>query len=132
MVVVIDTSALVAVLVSEPERDAVVRATLEAELIAPASVHWEIGNAMSAMLKRKRATSAQVQRALASYATIPIRFVDVDLSLALEIAAEHRVNAYVAYLMTCALTQRAPLLTLDGGLVTAARTAGIQLVEVTP
>src|SRR5438067_947957 len=105
MVVVIDTSALVAVLASEPERPAIVSATADAELVAPGSVHWEVGNAMSAMLKRGRATSSQVQRALAAYAAIPIRFVEVDLALALEIAAEHGLYAYDAYVLTCALTQ---------------------------
>ena len=40
---VIDTSAIIAVLLSEPERAALIRATKGAELVAPASVHWEIG-----------------------------------------------------------------------------------------
>lgn len=35
-----------------------------------------------------------------------------NLTLALEIAAEHGLYAYDAYLITCALGQRAPLLTL--------------------
>jgi predicted nucleic acid-binding protein len=130
MVIVIDTSALVAVLASEAERPAVVRATVDAELVAPGSVHWEVGNAMSAMLKRRRATSSQVQQALAAYAAIPIRFVDVDLALALEIAAEHGLYAYDAYVLTCALTQRAPVLSLDRGLLHAAASAGVQVMEI--
>lgn len=130
MVVVIDTSALVAVLVSEPERDAIVRATIGVDLVAPGSVHWEVGNAMSALFKRRRATLPQVQRALTVYAAIPIRLIDADLALALEIAAEHGLYAYDAYLITCALAQRAPLLTLDQGLVRAASAAGVQLLEI--
>ena len=96
--------------------------------MAPASVHWEIGNALSAGLKRRRLTLAQGQRALTAYAAIPIRFVDVDLALSLELAAEHGIYAYHAYLLTCALQQRAPLLTLDAGLVRTANTLGIDLV----
>ena len=130
MLVVTDTSALVAVLTSEPEREAIVRATDGADLVAPASVHWEIGNALSAMLKRRRATAAQVQKVLVAYGAIPLRLVDVDLALALEIAAEHGLYAYDAYLITCALGQRAPLLSLDGGLNHAAKIAGVQLVEM--
>lgn len=128
MAYVIDTSAIIAVLLSEPERDLLVRATRGAELLAPASVHWEIGNALSAGLKRRRLTLAQGQRALTAYAAIPIRFVDVDLALSLELAAEHALYAYDAYLLTCALQQRAPLLTLDAGLVRTANTLGIDLV----
>ncbi|MCC6525678.1 MAG: type II toxin-antitoxin system VapC family toxin [Polyangiaceae bacterium] len=130
MVVVIDTSALVAVLVSEPERTALVRATQGADLVAPGSVHWEVGNAMSALLKRRRATLAQAQHALVAYAAIPIRLIDIDLALALEISAKHALYAYDAYLVACALTQRAPLLTLDHGLARAARAAGVALLGV--
>lgn len=130
MATVIDTSALLAVLVGEAERDALIAATISVELLAPASVHWEIGNALSALFRRKRVTLAQAKRALDAYAAIPIRFLDVDLALALEIAAEHQLYAYDAYLLTCALTQRAPLLTLDHGLQRAATSAGVQLVEL--
>ena len=132
MVVVIDPSALVAVLVSEPQRIALVRATQGADLVAPGSVHWEVGNAMSALLKRRSATLTQVQRALAAYAAIPIRLLDVAPALALEVAAEHGLYAYDAYLITCALGQRAPLLTLDRRLERAATAAGVRPFEVHP
>ena len=128
MAFVIDTSAIVAVLLSEPERGMLVRVTHGTELVAPASVHWEVGNALSAGLKRRRFSLAQGQRALTAYAAIPIRFVDVDLALSLELAGEHALYEYDAYLLTCALQQRAPLLTLDAGLVRTANTLGIELV----
>ena len=128
MACVIDTSAIIAVLLSEPERALLVLATRGAELVAPASVHWEIGNALSAGLKRWRLTLAQGQRALTAYAAIPIRFVDVDLALSLELAAEHALLACDAYPLNCALQQRAPLLTLDAGLIRTATTLGIDLV----
>ena len=85
---------------------------------------------MRALLKRRRASLADVQRCLVAYATVPLRLVEVDLALALEIAAEHNLYAYDAYLVTCALAQRAPILTLDQGLARAATNAGVQLVEV--
>jgi predicted nucleic acid-binding protein len=130
MLVVIDTSAIVAVVVSEPQRGVLIRATQGADLVAPGSVHWEVGNAMSALLKRRRATLQQVRRALAAHAEIPLRLVEVDLAVALEVAAKHGLYAYDAYLITCALSQKAPLLTLDDGLARAATTAGVQRVEV--
>ena len=130
MVIVIDTSALVAVLTSEPARDSIVSATMGTDLVAPGSVHWEVGNALSAMIKRKRATASQVQRALTAYAAVPIRLVDVDLALALEIAAEHGLYAYDAYVITCALGQRAPLLSLDRGLTHACKSAGVHVLEI--
>src|ERR1700747_47959 len=51
--IVIDTSALLAVSGEQPERAALIRLTRGATLVAPASVHWEVGNALSAMFKRK-------------------------------------------------------------------------------
>lgn len=53
MEIVIDTSALLAVVAMEPERAELIRLTRGATLVAPSSVHWEIGNALSAMFKRK-------------------------------------------------------------------------------
>lgn len=128
MAVIIDTSAIIAVLLSEPERSMLVEVTRGAELAAPASVHWEVGNALSAGLKRRRITPAEGQRALTAYEAIPIRFIEVDLALSLELAADHGLYAYDAYLLTCALQQRAPLLTLDAGLTRTATTLGINLV----
>ena len=130
MKIVIDTSALVAVLLSEPERPALVRATQRADLLAPGSVHWEIGNALTALLRRRRLTLPQAHKALESYAQIPIRFVDIDLGVALQIASEHGLYAYDAYLIECSLAHRSPLLTLDKGLERAALAAGVEAVQV--
>lgn len=130
MQVIVDTSVLIAVLTSEAERGALVRTTAGVNLVAPTSVHWEIGNACSALLKRRRADLSQVQLMLKAYAAIPIRFVDVDLGTALEIAARQRLYAYDAYLIACALAQRAPLLTLDRDLARAAEASGVRLQEV--
>ena len=130
MPVVVDTSVLIAVIAAETERVALIRATQGAELLAPASVHWEIGNACSAMLKRRRASLTQVRAMLAAYAKIPVRFLEVDLGVALELADEFGLYAYDAYLIACARRHRAPLLTLDPRLVRVAREAGVEILEV--
>ena len=43
MDIVIDTSAIIAVIANEPEKPSLIRLTSGADLIAPASVHLEIG-----------------------------------------------------------------------------------------
>jgi hypothetical protein len=58
MDIVVDTSALIAVIANEPEKPTLVELTSGADLIAPGSVHFEIGNAFSAMLRRRRITPA--------------------------------------------------------------------------
>jgi len=54
MDVVVDASAIIAVIVNEPSKSDIIQATQGASLIAPASIHWEIANAFSAMFKRSR------------------------------------------------------------------------------
>lgn len=98
--------------------------------MAPASVHWEIGNALSAMLKRERISLEQVTSALKAYEQIPIRFVDVELDESLSIAAEYALYAYDAFLIRCSLKYRAPLLTLDRGLIHVAKQLHVEIVEV--
>lgn len=127
---VIDTSAIIAVLTGEPSRAALIRATKGADLVAPASVHWEIGNALVALIRRRLATLAQAGSALNAYAKIPLRLLEVDLNQALHLADEYGLYAYDAYLLACALNQRAPLLTLDKALTRAAMRAGVELLEV--
>jgi predicted nucleic acid-binding protein len=130
MEVVVDTSVIIAVLVREPQRAGLIRATAAAELIAPLSVHWEVGNAFSAMFKRRRITLRAARRALASYRQIPIRFSDVDLERTLEVAHDLGLYAYDAYVLVCALQHRCRVLSLDQGLLAAATDAGIKTMEI--
>ena len=130
MELVVDTSVIIAVLTSEPERGILVQATRGADLVAPASVHWEVGNTLGAMLKRDRITLAQALQAVAAYQQIPIRFMEIDLETALQLAAEHDLHAYDAYVIACASRQRCGLLALDHGLLRAAKAAGVRVVEV--
>jgi predicted nucleic acid-binding protein len=132
MEVVIDTSVIVAVLVREPHRAALIRATASADLLAPPSLHWEVGNAFSAMFKRRRLTLDAAHRALEAYRRIPIRFSDVELDQALELAQAVNVYAYDAYVLACAQQHRCALVSLDHGLASAATRLGIKTLEVRP
>jgi predicted nucleic acid-binding protein len=128
--VVTDTSVLIAVITRGTERQALLDLTSGTELVAPSSVHWEIGNAFSTMIRRKRITLGQARRALIAYRQIPIRFVDVELDPSIEIAGSLMIYAYDAYLLGCARRINAPLITLDRGLARAAKEIGIDVLEV--
>ncbi len=130
MKLVIDTSVLIAVLVSEPERNRIISLTQDTDLLAPQSVHWEIGNALSAMIKRQRISLDQAYKAINAYGKIPIRFVDVDLIKAIEIASRYELYVYDAYLIVCAMNQRCAMMSLDQELIKAAKNAGVAVVEV--
>jgi predicted nucleic acid-binding protein len=132
MKLVIDTSAIIAVLVREPHRAALINVTKGADLLAPPSVHWEVGNAFAAMFKRERLSLHQAHRALEAYHRIPLRFSDVGLAQALQVSKDLDIYAYDAYVIACALKHRCGLLSLDRGLVDAAGRAGVEAVEVQP
>ncbi len=107
-----------------------VRLTRGAILVAPPSVHWEVGNALSAMFKRKTIGLDEALTLLDSYAAIPIRLIDLTLKQAVELSAKLNVYAYDAYVIACAVNQRAPILTLDGGLRMRARELNLDVLEV--
>jgi predicted nucleic acid-binding protein len=130
MDVVIDTSAIIAVIANEPEKSALIELTRGTDLIAPLSVHWEVGNAFSAMLRRNKTTLALALRTIETYEKIAIRFVDVEMAESLRLAHALGIYAYDAYLIRCAQKYRSPLLSLDAHLTQCARRTGIQMLEV--
>ena len=130
MDITIDTSALLAVCTNEAQKTRMVELTAGARLLAPVSVHSEMGNALSAILKRERITLAQALACLAAYQQIPVRWLEVDLPKALTLAHQLNLYAYDAYLLACAQATRSHLLTLDKALIRAAREVGVQTLEV--
>jgi predicted nucleic acid-binding protein len=82
------------------------------------------------MIKRKRIRLNQALAALQAYAQIPILFSEVPLQTALELAVRLDVYAYDGYVIGCALQHRCALVSLDRGLLQAARRAGATVIEV--
>jgi predicted nucleic acid-binding protein len=130
MRIAIDTSAIIAVVVNQAEKAKIIKATIDAELIAPASVKWEIGNALSAIYKRRKITSDEIGEALTGFNQIPVHFEHPDLSEALDLCVKHQIYAYDAYVLLCAKEFRVPLLTLDEAMRSIAGKEKIKLVEV--
>ncbi len=130
MNVIVDASVIIAVIANEPEKEALIEVTQGVDLLAPLSVHWEIGNAFSAMLKRGRLTLEQAIEAIELYRQIPIRFVEVELEESLRIAKALGLYAYDAYLIRSAVRYKAPLISLDQSLVRGAKEMGVRVVEV--
>ena len=130
MEVVVDASVLIAVVANEDDKHRLIELTQKAELVAPLSVHWEMGNAFSAMLKRQRITLDQAIAAIEAYLQIPIRFVEVELVESLVLADELDLYAHDAYLLRCAEKYRSPLLSLDKNLVQSAKSKKIAVLEL--
>ena len=130
MDVVIDTSALIAVLTGEPKRNRIVEFTTGNTLIGPGSIPWEIGNAFSAMFKQNRLTLDEARKGLVIFEGIPLRYIKTDFVNALKISEQVNMYAYDAYFLDCALRNRAPILTLDRKLRTAAQNLNVETMEV--
>jgi predicted nucleic acid-binding protein len=130
MEIIIDTSAILAVVGLEPERSELIRLTKGATLVAPSSVHWEIGNAISAMFKRRAIELDDALRMVGAYAGIPIRLIDTTLLQAVEFSHKLNIYAYDAYVIGCAINQRAPILSLDNLLKERAKSLNIEVIEV--
>ncbi len=130
MYITIDTSALIAVIGNENSKQKIVEKTKGCSLCAPMSVHWEIGNAFSAMFKRRSPNIELAKQALTAYREIPIKFMDVPLEKTLEISHAQNIYAYDAYLIQCAQQTSTSLLTLDNGLKSIAENMGVNILEI--
>lgn len=130
MDIVVDTSIIIAVIANESHKQSLIEITQGHTLIAPQSIKWEVGNALSAMFKRKRIGIDDAIRAIQIYEQIPMRIVNIDLDKAIQIVHRLNIYAYDAYLIQCALKFNAPLLTLDRGLRHASQQAQVEIIEI--
>ena len=130
MKIVIDTSIVIAVITNEQLKSILIGKTKGAYLLAPSSLPFEIGNAISAMFKRNRITLDQAYLALEAFDQIPIQLCDINLNKSVELARSLVIYAYDAYFIECAQTYKSPLLSLDKGLVECASKIGIKTIEV--
>jgi predicted nucleic acid-binding protein len=130
MDLVIDTSAILAVLLNEGSRDSILTTTKGSNLIAPVSIDAEIGNALSAMFKRNRLKSEHAQQVIHQYKLIPIRKTALELKESVELSSELDIYAYDAYMLHCCIKYSSPLLSLDQTLIQHAENMGIKIIEV--
>lgn len=130
MDIVIDTSALISVIVGEPEREKVIELTTGNTLIGPGSIPWEIGNAFSAMFKQKRLTLTEAEKGLSIFNGIPIRYINPNFVAVLKLSKQANIYAYDAYFLDCAIRCRSPLLTLDRKLMVSAQNLNVETLEV--
>ncbi len=130
MEITADTSAIMAVILNEPSKPRLLEQTRGADIISAPTLPWEVGNSLTALFKRARVNLDQAKGALQSFRAIPVRLAEVDVEAAVEMAKEHGIYAYDAYMLECARKYRTPLLSLDGSQREVAITLGIEVLEV--
>ena len=129
MDIVSDTNIFLAVIFNEPEKDNIVRLTSGNDAIAPEILPYEVGNALSAMIKRKQITHKEALQAQKSVNTIPLRLMSIDITQALKLAIDFNIYAYGAYFLQCAIDHSCPLLTLDKSMIKVAKQLNIKILE---
>ena len=130
MDIVIDTSSILAVILDEPERDRIIQMVSESSLMGPGSIPWEVGNAFSVMLKKKRMALKVAIEGIEIFKKIRIRLMDPDYSHVMKLCFDNSAYAYDAYFLDCAIRFNAPLLTLDNKWKTIAQILNINVWEV--
>ena len=98
-------------------------------MVAPEILPYEIGNALSAMYKRKQITNKEAFSALSATGKISARLVPIDIQEALGLAIEFNIYAYDAYFLQCAKSLSSPLLTLDHRMKHVAIELNIDILE---
>ena len=131
MKIIADTNTFLAVTLYEPERDSIIKLTLGHDLVAPNILPFEIGNALSAMLKRHTLEPENLLPVWDATQQIPVDLRRINVRDALKIASQFNMYAYDAYFLICAISLNSPLLTLDRRMIEVAQSLGIHVVEVT-
>jgi len=129
MDIISDTNIFLAVALDEPEKDNIIQLTSETNAIAPEILPYEIGNALTAMVKRKQLTHDEALSAFDAASSIPVRLVPVDIPKALKLALDYNIYAYDAYFLQCATYLSSPLITLDKRMKKVAYDLNIEVME---
>jgi predicted nucleic acid-binding protein len=129
MKMVADTNTFLAVALNEPEKDMIIRLAEGYDLAAPEILPFEIGNALTVMVKRKALSADEAVSVWDTIRQIPVDLRRIDIRAALEIAVQYNLYAYDAYFLECARNLRSPILTLDRRMKGVAQEIGIQIKE---
>ncbi|MCR4940872.1 MAG: type II toxin-antitoxin system VapC family toxin, partial [Treponemataceae bacterium] len=95
--IVIDASCVLEFLLNQESKDFVVRKVGERNLVAPQCMTYEIGNAVSKLMKRKLISIVDGVAVYYEFVRIPVRFVDPDIPDSILIAGNTDSYAYDSY-----------------------------------
>jgi predicted nucleic acid-binding protein len=129
MEVLLDASAIIAVIADEPEAQIVINCTQNATIVSPDIISCEIANALTRMMKKNVIVSEeQMIDLVKNFKLIPIKVVDIDLEKTLKIAWHYKIYAYDAFYLEVAKRLQLPLVTFDNGMRKVAKELGINVL----
>ncbi|MDR0811270.1 MAG: type II toxin-antitoxin system VapC family toxin [Paludibacter sp.] len=130
MKIIADTNVYLAVILNESEKQSIINHTKNAELVSSKVLPYEIGNALSAMYKRKRLSKEQILISFENFNNVEYYLETVDMVNALNIACAFNIYAYDAYYLELAIRLKLPLLTLDNKMKEVAQALNITLLNI--
>jgi predicted nucleic acid-binding protein len=129
MEIVLDASAIIAVIADEPESNIVINCTKNATLISPHIVSSEIANGLTKMIKKGIINNKEKLIDLIKiFQKIPIKAVEINLEKSLEIAWDYKIYAYDAFYLETAKRLNLPLLTFDNEMRKIGKEIGVAIL----
>ena len=118
-VIVVDASAVAAILFGESSADSVVKQLGADALAAPSLLPYELANVAAHKMQRNELSLEAATIALRAYPSLQVVLYDTDLSEVVRIGLRARLTAYDATYLWLARSLSADLVTLDGRMVKA-------------
>ena len=114
--IVIDASALIAVVFGEPEGDAVRDLCHGAQLLAPQLLDYEVANICLVKQRRYPDIADKLARQFSAFQLLALERLPVQIGEVHLLATQTSLTAYDAAYLWLALQQNCPLITLDSAL----------------
>ena len=129
MEIVLDASAIMAVIANEPEREFVIKNTRNSIIVAPSIISFEISNGLTRMMRKNIIDSKEkIINLIKNFKKMPIKIEEIDIEKALEIAWDYRIYAYDACYLETAKRLNLTLLTFDGNMKKIGKELGLNII----
>ena len=111
MKIIADTNIFIAVALDEPEKDRIIRLTEGHDLVAPEVLPFEIGNALTAMMKKNTLKKEEVASAWDIIQEIPVDLRQTDIKSALNIATHLYICLRCLFFRMCQYSPKSVIYT---------------------
>ena len=129
MEIVLDASAIIAVINDEPEAILILEHSQNAIFISPNIISFEIANSLSRMLKKGLINEySKMMDLINSFQQIPIKLIENNLENVIKIVWDYKIYAYDAFYLETARSLNIPLLTLDKEMRKIGKDFGIKVL----
>jgi predicted nucleic acid-binding protein len=129
MNILLDASAIMAIILNERNRDTVIMLTRNTTLFFFFLISFEIGNTLVNLHRKQKITESELLEAYRNFTLIPVRNIKIDIEEALKIACKYKIYAYDAYYLEIAGRLKIPLITFDESMKRVAFHLNINILD---